>query len=66
METTLPFLVSQHSLAQASKEAKDYYNRGIACFKQGETDGAISDFTKAIKKKFKMGRLMKQKLNGQT
>ncbi|MBC8470437.1 MAG: tetratricopeptide repeat protein [Planctomycetes bacterium] len=33
------------------KEAKDYYNRGVARFEKGETDGAISDFTKAIKKR---------------
>jgi tetratricopeptide (TPR) repeat protein len=32
------------------KEAKDYYNRGVARLEKGETDGAISDFTKAIKK----------------
>ena len=31
------------------KEAKDYYNRGVTRFKNGENDGAISDFTKAIK-----------------
>jgi tetratricopeptide (TPR) repeat protein len=33
------------------KEAKDYYNRVVARFEKGETDGAISDFTKAIKKR---------------
>jgi len=32
------------------KKSKDYYNRGIARSKKGETDRAISDFTKAIKK----------------
>ena len=33
------------------KESKDYYNRGIARIEKGEIDGAISDFTKAIKKR---------------
>jgi len=37
------------------KESKDYYNRGIARFEKGETDGAISDFTKAIKKRPRYG-----------
>jgi len=37
------------------KEAKDYYNRGVARFEKGETDGAISDFTKAIKKRPRYG-----------
>jgi tetratricopeptide (TPR) repeat protein len=37
------------------KEAKDYYNRGMARFEKGETDGAISDFTKAIKKRPRYG-----------
>jgi tetratricopeptide (TPR) repeat protein len=32
------------------KKAEDYYNRGDARFKKGETDGAIADFTKAIEK----------------
>jgi tetratricopeptide (TPR) repeat protein len=32
------------------KEAKEYYNRGVARFEKGETDGAISDFTKAIER----------------
>ena len=31
------------------KESEDYYNRGVARFKKGETDRALSDFTKAIK-----------------
>jgi len=31
------------------KEAKEYYNRGVARFEKGETDRALSDFTKAIK-----------------
>ena len=31
------------------KKSEDYYNRGIARSKKGETDRAISDFTKAIK-----------------
>lgn len=30
------------------KKAEDYYNRGDARFKKGETDRAISDFTRAI------------------
>lgn len=30
------------------KKAEDYYNRGDAHFKKGETDRAILDFTKAI------------------
>jgi len=30
------------------KKSEDYYNRGDAHFKKGETDLAISDFTKAI------------------
>ena len=33
------------------KEAKEYHNRGVARFEKGEIDGAISDFTKAIKKR---------------
>ena len=37
------------------KESKDYYNRGIARFEKGETDGAISDFTKAVKKNPRYG-----------
>ena len=37
------------------KEAKEYYNRGVARFEKGETDGAISDFTKAIKKRPRYG-----------
>ena len=37
------------------KEAKDYYNRGVARIEKGETDGAISDFTKAIKKRPRYG-----------
>ncbi len=37
------------------KESKDYYNRGVARFKKGETDRAISDFTKAIKKRPRYG-----------
>jgi len=37
------------------KEAKDYYDRGMTRFKKGETDGAISDFTKAIKKRPRFG-----------
>jgi tetratricopeptide (TPR) repeat protein len=32
------------------KKAEDYYNRGDAHFKKGETDRAIADFTKAIEK----------------
>jgi len=32
------------------KNSKEYYDRGVARFEKGETDGAISDFTKAIKK----------------
>ena len=31
------------------KKSEDYYNRGIARFKKGENDRALSDFTKAIK-----------------
>ena len=31
------------------KDAKDYYNRGVARFEKGENDGAISDFSRAIK-----------------
>jgi len=31
------------------KKSEDYYNRGVARFKKGENDRAISDFTKAIK-----------------
>ena len=31
------------------KESKDYYNRGVARLDKGETDRAISDFTKVIK-----------------
>ena len=30
------------------KKSRDYYNQGDAHFKKGETDLAISDFTKAI------------------
>lgn len=37
------------------KEAKDYYDRGMARFEKGETDGAISDFSKAIKKRPRHG-----------
>lgn len=37
------------------KEAKDYYNRGMARFEKGENDRAISDFTKAIKKNPRFG-----------
>jgi len=37
------------------KEAKEYYDRGVARFEKGETDGAISDFTKAIKKRPRYG-----------
>jgi tetratricopeptide (TPR) repeat protein len=37
------------------KEAKEYYDRGMARYEKGETDGAISDFTKAIKKKPRYG-----------
>ncbi len=37
------------------KESKDYYNRGMARFEKGETDGAISDFTKAIKMRPRYG-----------
>ena len=37
------------------KEAKEYHNRGVARFEKGETDGAISDFTKAIKKNPRYG-----------
>ncbi len=37
------------------KEAREYYNRGKARFEKGETDGAISDFTKAIKKRPRYG-----------
>ncbi len=37
------------------KESKDYYNRGIVRFEKGETDRAISDFTKAIKKNPRYG-----------
>jgi tetratricopeptide (TPR) repeat protein len=33
------------------KKSEDYYDRGVARFEKGETDGAISDFTKAIKKR---------------
>lgn len=36
--------------AHGCKEAKDYYNRGIARLEKGEHDGAILDFTKAIEK----------------
>jgi len=32
------------------KDAKDYYNQGDAYFKKGETDRAITAFTKAIEK----------------
>jgi tetratricopeptide (TPR) repeat protein len=38
-----------------SKSSKEYYNRGVARFKNGENDGAISDFTKAIKKRPRFG-----------
>ncbi len=34
-----------------SKSSKEYYDRGIARIEKGEIDGAISDFTKAIKKR---------------
>ncbi|NQT00664.1 MAG: hypothetical protein HQ580_01430 [Planctomycetes bacterium] len=37
------------------KEAKEYYDRGVARLEKGETDGAISDFTKAIKKRPRYG-----------
>jgi len=37
------------------KKAKDYYDRGMTRFEKGETDGAISDFTKAIKKRPRYG-----------
>lgn len=37
------------------KEAKEYYDRGMTRFEKGETDGAISDFTKAIKKRPRYG-----------
>jgi tetratricopeptide (TPR) repeat protein len=37
------------------KEAKDYYDRGMTRYEKGETDGAISDFTKAIKKRPRFG-----------
>ena len=37
------------------KNSKEYYNRGLARFEKGETDGAISDFTKAIKKRPRYG-----------
>jgi tetratricopeptide (TPR) repeat protein len=33
------------------KKSEDYHNRGVARLEKGETDGAISDFTKAIKKR---------------
>ena len=34
-----------------SKSAKEYYDRGVARFEKKDTDGAISDFTRAIKKR---------------
>ena len=37
------------------KKSEDYYNRGVVRFKKGETDRAISDFTKAIKKRPRYG-----------
>jgi len=37
------------------KKSEDYYNRGMARFEKGENDGAISDFTKAIKKRPRYG-----------
>ncbi len=37
------------------KEAKEYYNRGVARLEKGETDRALSDFTKAIKKNPRYG-----------
>jgi len=37
------------------KESKDYYNRGVARFKKGENDRAISDFTKTIKMRPRFG-----------
>jgi len=37
------------------KKSKDYHSRGIDRFEKGETDGAISDFTKAIKKRPRYG-----------
>lgn len=37
------------------KESKDYYNRGMARLEKGETDGAISDFTRAIKQNPRFG-----------
>jgi len=38
-----------------SKSSKEYYDRGMARYEKGETDGAISDFTKAIKKRPRYG-----------
>ena len=38
-----------------SKSYRHYYNRGVARIEKGETDGAISDFTKAIKKRPRYG-----------
>ena len=37
------------------KKSEDYHNRGVARLEKGETDGAISDFTKAIKKRPRYG-----------
>ena len=37
------------------KKSEDYHNRGVARLEKGETDGAISDFTKAIKKNPRYG-----------
>ncbi len=37
------------------KNSKEYYNRGVARLEKGETDRAISDFTKAIKKNPRFG-----------
>ncbi len=33
------------------KGSEEYYDRGIVRIEKGETEGAISDFTKAIKKR---------------
>jgi tetratricopeptide (TPR) repeat protein len=38
-----------------SKSAKEYYERGVARFENKDTDGAISDFTRAIKKNPRYG-----------
>ena len=34
-----------------SKSSKEYYERGVARLEKGESDGAISDLTKAIRKR---------------